>query len=1265
MSSPWQLHIDTGGTFTDCLAYSPAGETRRCKVLSNGTLRGKVLATPGERVLSIQTNWNVRENIFNGYRVQLVGPDHLPFRVRSYDGERQHLYLEESLVDVPLPCDFVMTADEEAPVLAARVVTRTPLDQPLPRLDMRLGTTRGTNAMLERKGARTALLLTRGFGDLLAIDTQQRPDIFALNIRKPLPYYTTVIEVAERLDAQGNVITPLDSSEIERVVKELQVHRVDAVAVALLHSYRNPVHETALTQAIREAGFAFVSGSADLAPSIKLLPRAKTALINAYLSPAVQRYLEAVRLPLQDSSLKVMTSAGGLSDAAHFRPKDSLLSGPAGGIVGAAAVLKEVRTHHPDIEHLLTLDMGGTSTDVARYAGEYDYRYVTPIGDLELLSPSLAIETVAAGGGSVCGFDGHQLTVGPESAGAQPGPACYGMGGPLTLTDVNLLLGRLRADRFGIPIRREAAQRALDELRQAMAEAGEAPSEETVLLGLLRIANEKMTEAIRKISVRRGYDPSEHALLAFGGAGGQHASAVAELLGSSRVIFPHDAGLLSAYGMGHATVERFATEQVLQSLDQATATLSAMVDRLTQRAYEQLRQEGFSSAQITVRLTQVFLRFRGQEATLAVDYREDTDLRTAFRSEYEALYGHWLDDRVLEIESVKVAASTQVPPVAGRPAPSPQTSEPIDQQRAWTDRGWSSVPVHATEQLSPGATLTGPALISGPYATVWVDFGWELAVDAYGHYLITQVSPAASTEDTEQPEAVQLSLFTHRFTAIAESMGALLERTSFSVNVKERLDFSCALLDADGRLIVNAPHIPVHLGSLGLCVRLVRERLPMEAGDVVITNHPGYGGSHLPDITLISPVFLEETLIGYVANRAHHAEIGGTRPGSMPPDATRLVEEGVVIAPAYLVKRGVPQWEAVEQMLTTAPHPTRSLDENLADLNGALASIRWGREALEQLCAQYEPATVTHYMEALQNYTHLRRQRAVAQTLPAPSTSLAATEHLDDGTPLCVTLTRRGEELLVDFTGTGGVHPGNLNATQAIVHSVVMYVLRLLVPETIPLNEGLMRGVTLQLPTSLLNPPFPDQDEQCPAVVGGNTETSQRLTDTLLKALGVAAGSQGTMNNLLFGNERFGYYETIGGGSGAGPDFHGAEAVHQHMTNTRITDPEVLEFRYPVRLDRFGVRAHSGGEGRWRGGNGIVRQLTFLEPVSLTLLSQHRKQAPYGLAGGQPGQTGCQYIVRQDGSREPLSGMGQAEMQPGDTIVVETPGGGGYGKENE
>ncbi len=659
----------------------------------------------------------------------------------------------------------------------------------------------------------------------------------------------------------------------------------------------------------------------------------------------------------------------------------------------------------------------------------------------------------------------------------------------------------------------------------------------------------------------------------------------------------------------------------------------------------------------------MFLRFQGQEASLEIDYRTDADIRAEFRSAYESLYGHWLENQVLEVESVRVVASTRPQSPAVRHPPARYQPQPVNRQTAWAADRWQEVPVYTEEDLQPGAFVTGPALISGPHATTWVATGWNFSLDAYHHALLTDTRKVASgTARTESPEAAQLSLFTHRFTAIAELMGAMLERTSFSVNVKERLDFSCALLDAAGKLVVNAPHIPVHLGSLGLCVRHVQQYLPMKPGDVVITNHPGYGGSHLPDVTLISPVFWQDELLGYVANRAHHAEIGGKQPGSMPADATNLEEEGVVIAPICLIRQGVPQWEAVQQLFTEARYPTRSLAENLADLNGALASIRWGQQALQQLGVQYGSSTIHHYMSALQEYTHRRLQESLQHALPADAAPLRATEYLDDGTPLQVTISRNNQETVIDFGGTGGVHPGNLNATLAIVNSVVMYVLRLLVPQSIPLNEGLMKAITLRVPTSLLNPPFPNDARRCPAVVGGNTETSQRLTDTLLKALKLVAGSQGTMNNLLFGNDRFGYYETIGGGTGAGPDFHGADAVHQHMTNTRITDPEVLEFRYPVRLDRFAIRFGSGGAGRWHGGRGIVRQLTFLEPVSLTVLTQHRIPAPYGLAGGNPGQTGRQYVIRQDGTIEALAGIDQAHLQAGDAVVMETPGGGGYGE---
>jgi 5-oxoprolinase (ATP-hydrolysing) len=1259
----WKIWIDTGGTFTDCLAYAPDGELKRVKVLSSSALRGKILEVKPDNSLEVSVNWPVARDILKDYAFHLSDFPDEKLQVLSFDPATSLLRLRDFPDHLKLADrDFEITAGEEAPILAARIATQTALDEPLPVMEMRLGSTRGTNALLERRGASTALLLTRGFGDLLTIDTQQRPDIFALNIRKPLPYYQQLIEVDERLDAAGKVITPLREEEIARVLQLLQQSGVRSVAIALMHSYLNDEHEVILQEAFQKAGFRYVSCSAALAPSIKILPRAKTALVNAYLSPAVGDYLASVQQSLQEGSLKVMTSAGGLIGADLYQPKDSLLSGPAGGVVGAASICRLAGFSNPGIRQILAFDMGGTSTDVSRYDGEFDYRYETQVGEINLFSPSLAIETVAAGGGSCCYFDGHKLSVGPESAGASPGPACYGFGGPLTLTDVNLLLGRVSEKYFGIPISRQKAAAALQQLKQEMQQAqGKDYSDEEVLTGLLAIANEKMTGAIRKISLRKGYDPQEYALLAFGGAGGQHACRLAEILHIREVIVPYDAGLLSAYGMGQATIERFAQRQILQPLSLIGAQLEKIYLELRQEAFLALSQEGYAESQVQVRFAKLQLRFRGQESSLEIGYSQHQDIHQAFREKYTELYGHWLEDQEIEVATMLLAACTrQSDQVQNTRTPDRYTPPSAETQSCWVGEQWRDIPVFIWEELQPGATITGPSLVVSQNCTTVIDTGWAFVLDRYNNALISSHQQRVKQHVSEQPEAVQLELFTNRFGAIAEEMGALLERTSFSVNVKERLDFSCALLDSRGELVVNAPHIPVHLGSMGICVRTVAQYLPLEEGDVVITNHPGFGGSHLPDITLISPVFVENSLVGYVANRAHHAELGGKQPGSMPPDARNLQEEGVVIRPDYLIRKGKARWDHIRQLLTREPYPSRSPEENIADLNGALASIQFGVAALKRLCQAHTTDKVLYYMQKLKDYAHACMQQGL-QGLPEGSYD--ASEYLDDGTPIQLQIRLSPERVKISFAGSGDVHPANLNATLAIVNSAVLYVLRLLIRQNIPLNEGLMQQVELEVPPgSFLNPSFPAEPASCPAVVGGNTETSQRVVDTLLKALGIAACSQGTMNNLLFGNERFGYYETIGGGSGAGEGFAGTDAVHQHMTNTRITDPEVLEFRYPVRLQRFAVRQDSGGEGKWRGGNGISRELLFLEEVSLTLLSQHRKEAPYGVAGGKPGACGTQYIVRHDGSHEAIAGICQTVMQAGDRIIIETPGGGGFGK---
>ncbi len=1259
-NNKWQIWIDTGGTFTDCIAIDPRGNTARTKVLSSSRLRGRLLERLGEGRYRLSENWRMAgDNLFVGYDFYLLGDQKPVACVTHFDRKAGTVTLDRPL-ECSLPADFEITAGEEAPVLAARLITGTPLDRPLPLLEMRLGSTRGTNALLERKGAAVAFLVTRGFADLIAIGTQQRPHLFQLDIPEPVRLYRTVMEVDERLDADGDVLQALTAVEAAAVARRVREAGISSAAVALLHAYRNPVHEQRLAVALRREGIAYISLSHLLTPSIKLLPRAQTALVNAYLAPVIDAYLARIQEPLAgggaSSSLRVMTSAGGLVAAKQYQPKDSLLSGPAGGVVGAARIGEQL-----GFSRLLTIDMGGTSTDTARYDGSYDYDFVTHIDRIEMLSPTLATETVAAGGGSICSFDGNKLTVGPESAGASPGPACYGAGGPLTITDINLLLGKLDAAAMGIPIDIEEARKALRQLKAELEQTTGARYQEIELLrGFEKIADEKMAEAIRRISVAKGFDPKNYALLAFGGAGGLHACRIAEELEVNTIILPYEGGLLSAYGIGNARVERLAEQQVLALLGDCRAALPEIIEGLRTQALEALCGEGFAPEVLEVRETLFYLRFKGQESTLEIPFESAQRLERQFEEKYRTLFGHYPDQRPIEVESVKVIAASRPPAL---PLPLAAAEEHTAVVDKYIEDGAVPTPVFFWDRLRPGARIDGPAVLLNPFSTAYIAGGWRLRLRAHGHAVLERPAAAGLAAESHQ-EPIELELFTNRFSAIAREMGAQLQRTAFSVNIKERLDFSCALLDADAELLVNAPHIPVHLGSLGVCARLVLERLPLEPGDVVITNHPKYGGSHLPDVTLLSGIYTDAgALVGYAVNRAHHAEIGGRRPGSMPPDAVNLAEEGVAILPTYLIRRGEPQWEAIAGLLTTAPHPTRALEENLADINAALAALRAGEQALRRLVDTHGLGKVHHYMAALKQSAAAALAEALA---PFNNRIFRAEETLDDGHRIAVRMEVRAGRVTIDFSGSSAVHPHNLNANVSIVYSAVLYVLRLLCARPIPLNEGLMHCVDLVLPPgSFLHPDFSDDPLACPAVVGGNTEVSQRLVDTLLKALGLAACSQGTMNNFLFGNQRFGYYETIGGGAGAGTGFHGRSGVHQHMTNTRITDPEELEFRYPVRLLRFTLRAGSGGEGRWRGGDGIIREVEFLEPMQVTLLSQHRVVAPYGLQGGRPGRPGRQLLIRQNGTVEPLSGVDSAEVQPGDRMVIETPGGGGMGEPEE
>jgi 5-oxoprolinase (ATP-hydrolysing) len=1317
----WNIRVDTGGTFTDCLGIDPEGKRYRTKVLSSSGMRGAIVEILSASEIKIEREWEAPDDFIKGFEFKLLDSDREPVAVKGFESGRSVITLDKPLAEDSWKGHPIeMVSPEESPVLAARLITQTPIGSPLPPINLRLATTRGTNALLERKGARTALFITEGFGDLLRIGTQQRPDLFALKIEKPEPLYEEVIEVKERLDAGGEVLTAIAEASFKSKAEKLIEKGIRSATVVFMNSYANPAYEQKMGQWLRDLGFEHISVSNDLSRFVKLLPRAQTTLVNAYLAPVMESYLDQVESAMSEGTLSVMTSAGGLKRRTDFTPKDGLLSGPAAGVVGASAVGKA-----SGFSRIISFDMGGTSTDVSRYDEDMEYTFEHQVGDARLMAPAVAIETVAAGGGSVCSFDGHTLRVGPESAGADPGPACYGSGGPLSLTDVNILAGRLVEKNFHIPVESEAAKKKLQEVTADICKAeGKEIEASAVLEGFLDIANQRMAEAIEKISLRKGYDPADYALVSFGGAGGQHCCAIARRLGIIDIIIPKDAGLLSAYGLGHAVMEHFEEEQLIELLSDCSSEIGGRMDELSRKAREALSAK-VPSDDIEVRRRLIFMRLKGQESTLKIAYEPEKDLQPAFQEAYRQQFGHWVQDAVIEIESLRVVVSTTSD---GHSTPKKHSRS---NQQAGASGEWAHIeekeilfngsmraaPVYERSDAVAGASFEGPALVLDPYNTIVIEPGWKAEVLADGSLKLKAndlpVGESKSKADkhsdgasklkegglpgvkqkkdgnkgnegkseepgksekrqTEEkgrnleskksrPEAVELELFTHRFTSIAEKMGEMLQRTARSVNVKERQDFSCALLDPGGQLVVNAPHIPVHLGAMGICVRSLQKEIEMRPGDVIITNHPAHGGSHLPDVTVVSPIFnAGHQLIGYAANRAHHAEIGGSRPGSMPPDATSLVEEGVVIPPMYLLKEGEPQLNQIKDHLLNAAWPTRSIDENMADLQAQLAANRQGAEALRQLEEEHGLQTLHHYMDQIKN----RAERLMRDTLKEiPDGVYEAEELLDDGTPLCAKWFIDNDSVRIDFEGTGAVHPYNLNANPAIVNSVVMYVLRLLVGRALPLNEGLMEPVTLKLPQCLLNPVFSDDPKECPAVVGGNIEISQRLTDTLLKPFERIACGQGTMNNVLFGNEAFGYYETVGGGSGAGTDFDGADAVHQHMTNTRGTDPEIFEQRYPVRLERYAIRSHSGGSGTRKGGDGIIREMTFLEPMKLSVLTQHRVQAPYGQKGGEPGKRGKQWVVRKGGEKVVLEPSDACEMNSGDRFVLHTPGGGGFGNE--
>ncbi len=1260
-ATAWQIWIDTGGTFTDCIARDPAGELRRCKVLSSGALRDRVEAVE-EDGLRLRGGSLLPDKFLTGVELFPLGQAS-SVTILEHDASTGLVRLAGPAPEALQPGSPVeLRSGEEAPLLAARLITGTPFGGSLPPVAMRLATTRGTNALLERRGAPMAHFITAGFEDLLEIGGQQRPDLFALHIEKAVPLPELVIGVRERLAADGSVIEPLDRLTLAPKIAELRKRGIACASVTLLHGHRNPVHELQLEGMLLDAGFSYVARSSVLSPFQGLLRRSETCTVDAYLGPVISDYLHGVEkgLGADTSDLHVMTSAGGLVGADAYRSMDSLLSGPAGGVVGAALTGRRCGR-----DRVIAFDMGGTSTDVSRFDGDFEYVFSHQVGPVELAVPALAIETVAAGGGSICRVEQGRLTVGPQSAGAMPGPASYGAGGPLTLTDVNLLLGRLVAERFPIPIDLSAAKARFDELRRELDDAGRgAGGDEEILEGLLRIADERMAEAIRHISIRKGIDPTGFTLVAFGGAGGQHACRLAELLGMEEVLLPADAGLLSALGLGHAVVERFAQREILRPLDEVSDRLDIWLQELAREAASALEKEGVGDDVDDPRSI-VELRYVGQDATLEIEPGAGDDLERQFEEAYYRLFSYRPRERGVEVVSLRVVVRSRRPeavPVVGSADGGSRAHEPARFQRCFVGGGWREVPCYEAAEMAAGAEVMGPALIQQEHSALVVRPGWRAQSLGDGGVRLVGGADDGTGESTAasgRPQAVELELMSHRFSSIAREMGEMLQRTAVSTNIKEREDFSCTLLDPAGRLVVNAPHIPVHLGAMGLCVRELVVHRPLEPGDVVVTNHPAFGGSHLPDVTLVAPVHLDTRLLGYVACRAHHAEIGGIRPGSVPPDAKSLAEEGVVIPPTLIVEAGEPRWERVERLLEEGPYPTRTLADNLADLRAMLAAILRGCDALNRLAEKVGFEHVLEHMDAL------RRQAAwqVETVLERMEDGrYEGRQLLDDGSPLVATFTIEGNRAVLDFAGSAEVHPGNLNATPAIVHSVSMYVMRLLVDVELPLNEGLLEPIEIRIPRGILNPEYTADPERCPAVVGGNVETSQRLTDTLLEALAVAACSQGTMNNLSFGDATFGYYETVGGGSGAVEGFDGACGVHTHMTNTRITDPEVIEQRYPVRLHRFAIRRGSGGAGRWRGGDGLVREIEFLAPLSFSILSQHRVSAPYGMAGGGDGAVGRQVIVHTDGSRTELKGIDGREVAAGDRVILETPGGGGYGR---
>ena len=1302
---PWEFWIDVGGTFTDCFARLPDGTLKRHKLLSSGVTKGGI--TEGSSSSTIVDLIRRRDpaHFWNGFRVRLLstaGETLAEGRVASFDAASGKLLLEKPLSIAPVAGQaYELAGDVDAPILAMRYLLGLAADAHIPAVRVRLGTTRGTNALITRRGAKTALVTTRGFGDILHIGYQNRPKLFELAIKKPVPLFAAVVEIDERVTADGQVLLAPDAGQVRRQLGQLKSQGIESLAVCLLHAFKYPAHEQMVADIAAEAGFSEISVSSRVAPLIKIVSRGDTTVVDGYLNPVLRGYVQRLRQALGTSELRIMTSAGGLVSADQFVGKDSILSGPAGGVVGFARVAQQA-----GFERAIGFDMGGTSTDVARFDGRFELEYETEKAGVRVVAPMLAIETVAAGGGSICGFDGVKLVVGPDSAGADPGPACYGRGGPLAVTDVNFYLGKILPRHFPFPLDRAAVERRLQSLIDEIATAtGRRYSPVELGDGLLRVANSNMVKAIQSISVAKGYDPREHVLVAFGGAAGQHACAVARELGMRQVLLHPDAGLLSAYGIGQADFSRHRAVGVYQPYSaEAVAALSETFHRLADEALTEVLAEGIDRGRTEIR-RYLDLRYRGLDAYLTIPEPQNGSYAEAYAEEHERLYGYRRQGRPLEIVAARVEVigqSRQETLPSHAAAPRQATHE--GQATAWFDAVEHQARVYDRAALVAGDLIDGPAIIYESSSTTVIDPGWHGQILSGGELLLSdqtesrRVGQASlgerrpTTHSSESERAVDadpvlLEIFNNQFAGIAEQMGITLRNTASSVNVKERLDFSCALFTASGDLVVNAPHIPVHLGAMSETVKRLLEDFPgMMPGDVFVTNNPYRGGSHLPDVTVVTPVFapstvgqaLQPDLVFFTASRAHHAEIGGVRPGSLPPFSRNLAEEGVLIRAMKLVDRGQSRLDEFKALLLSGPYPTRNVADNLADVEAQVAANHRGARDLSRLVERYGLNVVLAYMQHIQAAAERKMCAALARLGDG---EYRFVDYLDDGSSIAVTISIRGgcgegappapshaesrreKPATIDFTGTGPVLPGNLNANRAIVTAAVMYCLRALIGEEIPLNQGVLAPVEIVIPECLLNPPEGPSPEKCAAVVGGNVETSQRVVDVVLGALGLAAASQGTMNNFVFGDATFGYYETICGGSGATAEADGADAVHTHMTNTRLTDPEVIEQRYPVRVLDFSIRRGSGGSGRRRGGHGVVRKLEFLRELEVSMVTERRGDyPPYGLSGGGPGAIGRNSLQRADSTIEDLRGRVQFTAAPGDVLTIETPGGGGFGQ---